>query len=89
MDIREALKWYLRYSSVKKNTFGIDRNGTAIVVSFDIDAGSLMSMSEFQRKGVSEHERLNCWTSSTMVRAQINTPVKVRLVPESLILSYI
>ena len=87
-DIQEALKWYRIYSSKKKNKFDIYRNGQPVIIYFDFCENLLFSGKEFQRKGVKEHVRKNCWTSSLKTKAQINEPVKVFIMSENQLLNY-
>ena len=76
-DIDEAITWFDRYNSRKRN--GITRHikqGKAVIIKFDYDEKTLESAFAFQMAGVHEHERLNCWTSVMKQKAQINTPIQ-------------
>jgi predicted transcriptional regulator len=77
-DIKEACVWFQKYSSVykKKKKFSIKRNGEAIIIKFIFDENLIKSHLEFQKNGVSEHNRLNCWTSQYKTKAQINSPIE-------------
>jgi hypothetical protein len=43
----------------------------------------------FQSKGIKEHEICDCWTSNSKIKAQINSPVKVKFVKEREYINYI
>lgn len=74
----EALQWYERYNSTKKNPKGparhIDRQ-PACIIKFKYDVEKLLSSDEFQRAGVKEHDRRSSWTSLAREKAQINDPI--------------
>lgn len=75
-DFDEAMLWYNRYNSKKNN--GITRHlekGKAVIIELYFDETELKSAFEFQRAGVHEHQRMNCWTSIMKTKAQINTPI--------------
>lgn len=75
-DIRKALVWKERLES--KKTKGAARHvtkGKSCVVMFSYE-GELNDHSEFQRPGVSEHDRGNCWMAADKTQAQINTKVR-------------
>lgn len=77
-SISEALMWKERIQSNKKK--GIHKNihhGEAIIVEIIYD-GELAGFEEFQRSGVTEHSRGNCWTSAAKTKAQINTACAYR-----------
>ncbi|KKU52415.1 MAG: hypothetical protein UX72_C0005G0010 [Parcubacteria group bacterium GW2011_GWA2_47_10] len=82
-DPAEALQWYYQYNlpegkKQKKKEYGARRHikrGEAVLVAFRADTRNFLSATEFQRGGVHEHERKNCWTSGAKTKAQINTPV--------------
>lgn len=80
-DINEALLWKERAESRKcKGIHRHVRKGKAAVISIDLDADRLLDHAEFQRPGVSEHQRKSCWTSADKTKAQINHPVKYRVI---------
>lgn len=78
-DYKEALQWYERYNSAKKNPKGpakhIERQ-PACIIKFKYDTSKLLSSEEFQRAGVREHDRRSSWTSLAKEKAQINEPIK-------------
>ena len=86
-DIMEAIKWYRRYSSKKKNNFYIQRNGKPVIIKINYN-GDLFSHDEFQAKGVKEHEVKNCWTSSEKTKAQINISVDFKILTDSELINY-
>lgn len=78
-DFKEALKWKERIESSKSK--GVARNvrhGKAIIIEINFD-GEILSHGEFQKAGVSEHSRNNCWTSQHKTKAQINEVVNYRV----------
>jgi len=75
-NLNEAYKWYRIYLSSKKNKFFINRKGIPIIISFEFSENKLLSYHEFQKSGISEHNRKNCWTSSLKTKAQINEVIK-------------
>jgi len=77
-NLDEAILWYRRYSSRKKNVRGAARHikrGESIIIKFEFDESTLLGPEEFQRNGISEHERKSCWTSIMKQKAQINEHV--------------
>ena len=77
-DIKIAELWWERYNSKKKNIKGAAKHikrSAACIIAFDFDESLLLHHSEFQRSGVSEHNRKNCWTSGLKDKAQINSVV--------------
>lgn len=82
-DPEEALDWYYRYNvpqgkKIKNKEYGPKRHinrGEAVIVAMFLDVSAFHGADEFQRGGISEHARENCWTSATRTKAQINTPV--------------
>jgi hypothetical protein len=81
-DLKEAIKWFYRYSSKKRRQFGIRRTGTPIIIKFEFDK-PLLPPTEFQNN-MPEHQRRSCWCSSLKVKAQINEPVEnIQIVPEN------
>jgi hypothetical protein len=76
----EALMWKERIESKKsKGAARHSRKGKACVIEIDFDESLLLSHEEFQRTGVSEHKRQNCWMSADHQKAQINTPVSYHI----------
>lgn len=77
-DIKVAAGWRDRIQGRKaKGAAKHVRHGKACVIAIEYE-GSLQSWEEFQRAGVAEHARGNCWTSTLLDKAQVNTPVKFR-----------
>ena len=74
-DIKEAWMWKERIESKKKRCGKTRhvRNGKSIVIRIDVDVETLYNADEFQRNGVSEHTRRNCWMNCAKTKAQINT----------------
>jgi len=78
----EALMWKERIeSSKKKGAAKHIRHGQAVVIEIEFN-GELISHDEFQRNGVHEHHRNNCWTSQAKDKAQINEVVKYRILTD-------
>ena len=75
-----ALMWKERIESTKKNghTRHLKR-GKAVVISFEFDASNFKDHNEFQRSGINEHSRNNCWMNFNKTKAQINETVKVSI----------
>lgn len=75
----EALMWKERIESSKnKGAARNVRHGKAVVIEIEF-GGEILSHEEFQRSGVSEHTRSNCWTSQHKTKAQINSVVQYRI----------
>lgn len=75
----EALMWKERIESKKnKGAARNVRHGQAVVVEIVYD-GEIHTHEEFQKAGVAEHSRMNCWTSSAKNKAQINTVCSYRV----------
>ena len=74
-DINEAYKWFRRYNSKKRLTYGICGSGLVVIIKFLLDETTLATSEYFQASGVKEHSRINCWTSSLKTKAQINTVI--------------
>jgi len=74
-DINEALVWKERIDS-KKNRGASKhiRHGDSVIIEFQY-TDELLDSSYFQKEGVREHDRLNCWTSDAKVKAQINSVI--------------
>lgn len=78
----EALMWKERICGKKtKGASRHVRHGKAVIVEITYD-GELLDSSHFQKEGVSEHDRLNCWTSAAKTKAQINTPCEYRILTD-------
>lgn len=79
-DFKEALMLKERIESTKKNghTRHLKR-GKAVVISFEFDASNFKDHNEFQRSGINEHSRDNCWMNINKTKAQINEAVKVSI----------
>lgn len=76
---QEAYTWWERYNSVKKNVRGAARHikrQPAVIISFSFPVADILGPEEFQRAGVSEHDRKTSWTSAAKQKAQINSPIK-------------
>ena len=75
-SLTEARMWADRISSRKtKGAAKHVRHGKSCIISFEIDEKNLLSHEEFQRAGVSEHQRKNCWMNQVRSKAQINTVI--------------
>lgn len=75
----EALLWKERIESNKKKGAARNvRHGKSVIIEI-IYEGQITSHEEFQRSGVKEHNRINCWTSSAKNKAQINSVCKYRI----------
>ena len=85
-DPKVAMDWFNRYSSKRKNDKKNRhiKKGEAVIIMFEFNENELMSHEEFQRSGVKEHSRKNCWTSTLKNKAQINTVVEYEVIDESL-----
>lgn len=78
-NFNEALMWKERIESSKsKGAARNVRHGKAIIIEINFD-GEILSHDEFQKAGVSEHNRNNCWTSQHKTKAQINEVVNYRV----------
>lgn len=83
-SFKEALMWKERIESNKRK--GAARNvlhGVSKVIEIEYDENELLPCHEFQKAGVSEHNRNNCWLNSVKDKAQINTSVKYRILTEN------
>lgn len=82
-SFKEAMQWHERISSNKlKGAARHVRHGKASIISIDYDETTLQQCDEFQKAGVQEHSRVNCWTSLAKTKAQINTPVQYRVLSD-------
>jgi hypothetical protein len=80
----EALMWKERIESNKsKGVAKHVKHGKAVIIEILYDEASLADHFEFQRAGVTEHERINCWLSQAKDKAQINTAVNFKILTES------
>ena len=79
-ELHVAEMWANRISSKKsKGAARHVRHGRSCVVEIEFD-GVLISHDEFQRPGVKEHKRLNCWMNAVKDKAQINTECAWRII---------
>jgi hypothetical protein len=79
----EALMWKERIESNK--TKGAARNvrhGKSVIIEIVYES-DIATHEEFQRSGVKEHNRVNCWTSSAKNKAQINSVCQYRILDDS------
>ena len=82
-SFKEAMQWCERISSNKsKGAARHVKHGRACIISIEHDESTLQQCDEFQKAGVQEHSRVNCWTSLAKTKAQINTPVKYRVLSD-------
>jgi hypothetical protein len=82
-DFKEALRWAERIKgSVKKGPSRHISHGKSCVIEIIFDERKLHHHDEFQKSGVSEHDRKNCWTSIAHVKAQINSKVEYRVLTD-------
>lgn len=73
---KEAELWFERIVSKKRHGPSRHiRHGEACIIEFEFDETMLLNHSNFQESGISEHSRVNCWTSTAKVKAQINIPI--------------
>lgn len=74
--IKEALMWKERISSNKvKGAAKHVRHGKSCIIKIVVDTSEFKTSEEFQRSGVKEHSRKNCWMNSVKTKAQINSIV--------------
>lgn len=79
VDFKIAHIWKERISGKpKKGASSHISHGKSFVIEIIYD-GSLNNHNEFQTTGISEHNRLNCWTSAAKDKAQINVACKYRV----------
>ena len=77
INISEALVWAERIGGKKtKGACRHIKHGKSCIIQLEFDESLLLTAQEFQRAGVKEHNRLNCWTSEAKTKAQINNRVK-------------
>ena len=79
-DFMTALQWQERIQSNKRRD-GVARHlrrGKAVIIEIQFD-GHLLTHDEFQRAGVTEHQRQSCWTSISRDKAQLNQPCQYRV----------
>ena len=83
-----ALEWMERIQSNKnKGAAKHVRHGKFCIIEIQYN-GELLDCIEFQKSGVTEHSRTNCWLSAAKNKAQINTVVKYRILSDSEINSF-
>lgn len=83
-DIREALMWKERIESKKnKNAAKHVRHGKSGIIKITLDTSGFLSADEFQRAGVSEHSRSECWMNAVRTKAQINHPTSFVLLTDA------
>ena len=74
-DIREALMWKERISGSKqKGAAKHVRHGASCIIKLTVDISLFKTCHEFQRSGINEHTRDNCWMNAVCSKAQINVP---------------
>lgn len=82
-NISEAMVWADRISGRKtKGACKHVKHGKSCIIQLEFDETLLLTAQEFQRAGVKEHNRLNCWTSEAKTKAQINNRVKYSVLSE-------
>ena len=82
-DIREALMWKERISSNKqKGAAKHVRHGSSCIIKLTVDTSLFKTCHEFQRSGVTEHTRDNCWMNAVRSKAQINVPVSFTILTD-------
>ena len=82
-NFNEALMWKERIESNKsKGAAKHVRHGKAVIIEIMFDETILLDHNEFQRQGVKEHQRNNCWLSSAKDKAQINTNIDFRILTD-------
>jgi hypothetical protein len=82
-DVNEAACWADRISGKsKKGPSKHISHGKSCVIAIVYDEKKLKPAAEFQRPGVHEHKRENCWTSDAKIKAQINTPVEYEILTD-------
>lgn len=79
----EALMWKERISGKKvKGASKHVRHGQSVIVEITY-VGDLLDHTYFQKEGLTEHNRPNCWTSVGKTKAQINTPCQYRVLSDN------
>lgn len=79
-DLSEAKIWRDRIQSRKRHGAARHvRHGESVIIRIVYNSSDLLDHSEFQRAGVEEHARLNCWMNSMKTKAQINTPCQYEI----------
>lgn len=75
-SLEEARVWADRIRSKKsKGAAKHVRHGESCIISFQLDTKDFQSHDEFQRAGVCEHKRLNCWMNQVQSKAQVNSAI--------------
>lgn len=88
-DIKEALMWKDRISSKKnKGPAKHVRHGPSVIIKMTVDVSSFKDCKEFQREGVQEHLRDNCWMNTVRSKAQVNQVVPFVILTEQELSSY-
>ncbi len=81
--IKEALIWKERISSNKvKGAAKHVRHGKSCIIKIVVDTSLFKTAEEFQRSGIKEHSRENCWMNSVKSKAQINSVVCYEILSE-------
>lgn len=82
-DFKESLMWKERIESKKnKGAARNVRHGESVIIEITY-VGTMHDHTEFQRAGVQEHKRVNCWTSIVKNKAQINTVCSYRVLSDT------
>ena len=68
-------------SNKKKGAAQHVRHGKALIIEITY-VDEIHSHDEFQKAGVIEHNRMNCWTSVAKTKAQINTMCEYRVLSD-------
>ena len=80
IDIWEAQKWADQIQTKKHNGKSKhSRKGISCIIEINFPEDGLLLSNEFQRSGVTEHNRYSCWTSNLKTKAQINTVVNFKV----------
>lgn len=56
------------------------KHGKSVVIRIVIDTAAFLDCNEFQRAGIAEHERANCWMNAVRSKAQVNVPINFTVV---------
>lgn len=81
-DFQTAFTWMNRISSNKNR--GAARHiqhGKSCIIEIDYD-GEIKDHGYFQKPGIAEHKRENCWTSQAKDKAQINSICNFRILTD-------
>lgn len=75
-NINEARMWADRIASKKtKGAAKHVRHGKSCIISFEMETKEFHTHEEFQREGVAEHSRFNCWMNQVQSKAQVNSVI--------------